>query len=475
MGQVYDMKELEEVASLPLAKLCYQVENFLEEEVINLFKKLLKCEELNIKSAFRELTKNKQNISFYAAGRTLEKGGGYALLRFLEMHNFPMNLIDGFNQNPLFYAAREFNTEACQLLIQGKCDVNHLDKNSQNCLYYAASDNSIKKNKKGKRINNKPSRVSTITLLMNEGVDVHHIDSQNRSVTHYTRDEDIKNLLYLQNTNPKRRKLVRSYETPPQKPSSSTMASKNARHNIYEHDANIKDDNDPDKIVRKVKYFVDYARLDDTNSLSKLENEFVEDHQQILATIFSETPSFESTCASLGLHKSASNRKNIISAIATKCDKFARTLKVYEAATGEVVGYLYFKCTPGSGARTAKDRKQEKQLEISHLKVANSHRRRGLGQALFFGVLQHLQYENIGEYANDTRLSVFDANAAAVALYERLGFEMFNEAWHSPMKDWPGKNPVPEIAWRRYRRVIPCQEEEAEKKSRKRKRSTTGM
>lgn len=174
------------------------------------------------------------------------------------------------------------------------------------------------------------------------------------------------------------------------------------------------------------------------------------------------------------LAKSASNRKNIISAIATKCDKYARTLKVYEAATGEVVGYLYFKCIPGSGARTPKDRKQEKQLEISHLKVANSHRRRGLGQALFFGVLQHLQIENIAEYANDTRLSVFDANAAAVALYERLGFEMFNEAWHSPMKDWPGKNPVPEIAWRRYRRVIPSQEEEGEKKTKKRKRTTTG-
>lgn len=116
---------------------------------------------------------------------------------------------------------------------------------------------------------------------------------------------------------------------------------------------------------------------------------------------------------------------------------------------GQVAGYLYFKCKIPT---REKGEKTERQLEISHLKVGNEHRGRGLGQALFYGVLAHLEREKIEDYAKDIRLSVFNDNIAAVTLYERLGFEMYKEPWLSPMTEWVGKDPVPEIKWRRYRR-----------------------
>merc|ERR1711982_151677 len=181
------------------------------------------------------------------------------------------------------------------------------------------------------------------------------------------------------------------------------------------------------------------------------ENEFVEDHREILGKVFGEPPPFNVTCTALGLNSVNSNRRNIISAIATKCDKFARTLKAVSSETGLPVGYLYFKCTPG---RRNNENEKEKQLEISHLKVNSEHNRRGLAQALFLGVLTHLWKEDMIEYAQDMRLSVFDANLSAIALYERLGFQQLNEPWYSAIKEWTGGPPEGrEIGWRRYQRI----------------------
>jgi len=476
----YDQKDLKEVAGLPLSKLCYMCEYHSQNEVLETLRKLIKCEELNMKSMLREFTKNRQTIAFYAAGRTLDLGGAFDILEFLQKNNFALNLTDEFSQSPLYYAARELNVEACEMLIQGKCDINQLDKNSQTCLYYAVNANPRKDIRKGKRGNDKESRVRAIEFLCDRGVYVDHVDKQGRTASNFTQDEDIKNAFYHGGEPPAKRKKLnnnklqkKTHTTGCSNRSASRAHEKKKSNYLYEHLAIIKDSSDPSKIVGRKKYYVDYAKVEDTNSLSRLENEFIEDHRKILAQLFSETPNFEVTCSSLGLNKSAASRRNIISDIATNSAKHARTLKVVEQSSGQVVGYLYFKCKPGS--RTAKeDTQKEKHLEISHLKVSNLHLRRGLAKALFFGVHGHLVNENMEDYAQDMRLSVYDANAPAVALYERLGFKMFNNPWYSPMKDWPGKNPVPEVQWRRYRRYKVLVQEDPEniKKAKGKKRAT---
>merc|ERR1719193_73006 len=104
-NKICDQKELEEVAAIPLAKLCHMVEYSPLNEVMETLTKLSKCEELKIKSAFREQTKWGQNIAFYAAGRSAELGGSYKILEFLSKHGIPLDSIDGFSQTALFYAA----------------------------------------------------------------------------------------------------------------------------------------------------------------------------------------------------------------------------------------------------------------------------------------------------------------------------------------------------------------------------------
>lgn len=487
-----DAKDLKEVAGLPLSKLCYMCLYHSQNEVLETLRKLIRCEEFNMKSPLRDLTKNRQSIAFYAAGRTLDLGGAFNILEFLRKNNFALNLTDEFRQNPLYYAARELNVDACEMLIQGNCDINQLDKNSQTCLFYAVNSNTRKDIRKGKKRNDKESRVRTIEFLCDKGVYVDHVDKQGRTASNFTQDEDIINAFYRGGEPPAKRKKLNNnnnnnnknnINNKSQKKNTNTGCSnrsagraqdKKKSNYLYEHLALIRDSRDPGKIVGRKKYYVDYAKVEDTNSLSRLENEFIDDHRKILAQLFSETPNFDVTCSSLGLNKSAASRKIIISDIATNSVKHARTLKVVEHSSGQVVGYLYFKCKPGS--RNAKEETQkEKNLEISHLKVSNLHLRRGLAKALFFGVHSHLVNENMEDYAQDMRLSVYDANAPAVALYERLGFKMFNNPWYSPMKDWPDKNPVPEVQWRRYRRykVLTQEDPETMKKAKGKKRAAT--
>jgi len=476
----YGQKELKQVAGLPLSKLCYICEYYSQNEVLDTLRKLIRCEELNMKTMVREFTKNRQTIAFYAAGRTLDLGGAFNILEFLRKNNFALNHTDEFSQSPLFYAARELNVEACELLIGGNCDINQLDKNSQTCLYYAVSANSCKNIRRGKRRNDdKETRFRAIEFLCGRGVNVDHVDKQGQTASNFTQDEDIKNVLYDSGEPPAKRKKLNNNESQKKNTnagcsmeSSSRSHEKKKPDRLYEHVAIIKDSNDPSKILGTKKYYVDYAKVEDTNSLSKLENEFVEDHRKILAKLFSETPNFEVTCRSLGLNKSEISRKNIISHIAKNGSKNARTLKVVEEATGEVAGYMYFICK--SESPTAK----EKHLEISHLKVSSSHLRRGLAQALFLGVHSHLANENMEDYAEDSRLSVFGANAPAVALYERLGFKMLDNPWYSPMKEWTGKRPVPQVQWRRYRRHnVLAQKDNSKntKKARGKKRTATAM
>jgi len=424
--------------NMSLPQISEFVEYAPEEDVLDLIAELSDYEKttegITAKpSPWRDYTVNGQNIAFYAAGRSHHLGGAYEILLALKEAKFELSGQDFFKQHPLFYAARELNFEACELLVREGCSVRDLDKNGQTCLYYAVSYAS----QKNKRKVGKPSkeerrrRMTVIELLIENGAPIHSKDAHGHTVQNFCPPDDEFITRYFGKPDPKRRKMALGGNDP---------------HWLLDHHSH------PSKgSSSAASYYVAYAEPADTQHLSELENEFVEDHREILGKVFGEPPPFNVTCTALGLNSVNSNRRNIISAIATKCDKFARTLKAVSSETGLPVGYLYFKCTPG---RRNNENEKEKQLEISHLKVNSEHNRRGLAQALFLGVLTHLWKEDMIEYAQDMRLSVFDANLSAIALYERLGFQQLNEPWYSAIKEWTGGPPEGrEIGWRRYQRI----------------------
>jgi len=82
-----------------------------------------------------KLDKYFQNVLYYIA-----KAGKEELLKYLlDRYKYDLNTNDNTKQTPLFFAASCNNIGCAKLLIDKGCDVNHIDNNGQNCIYYAAS------------------------------------------------------------------------------------------------------------------------------------------------------------------------------------------------------------------------------------------------------------------------------------------------------------------------------------------------
>eukprot|EP00930_Biecheleria_cincta_P071541 TRINITY_DN59030_c0_g1_i1.p1 TRINITY_DN59030_c0_g1~~TRINITY_DN59030_c0_g1_i1.p1 ORF type:complete len:913 (+),score=165.27 TRINITY_DN59030_c0_g1_i1:94-2832(+) len=78
-----------------------------------------------------------QDLMFFAAARTKQLGDAHRIAKRLAQLGVPTNSIDPLGQTPLFFAAREGNTECAKFLIDSACDVNHRDGNGQTPLFYA--------------------------------------------------------------------------------------------------------------------------------------------------------------------------------------------------------------------------------------------------------------------------------------------------------------------------------------------------
>eukprot|EP00928_Gymnodinium_smaydae_P074735 TRINITY_DN5775_c0_g2_i1.p1 TRINITY_DN5775_c0_g2~~TRINITY_DN5775_c0_g2_i1.p1 ORF type:complete len:429 (+),score=50.75 TRINITY_DN5775_c0_g2_i1:146-1432(+) len=101
----------------------------------------------------------------------------------------------------------------------------------------------------------------------------------------------------------------------------------------------------------------------------------------------------------------------------------------------QVVGYVHF-VTLG------------KHVEASHLKVANSHARRGLGALLLAGMARYVERSRgSGLGCADIRLVVMSKNVPAISLYKGLSFEA-----EGNLEKPVGKG-APRIGWTRMRRL----------------------
>eukprot|EP00397_Hematodinium_sp_SG-2012_P020205 GEMP01020803.1.p1 GENE.GEMP01020803.1~~GEMP01020803.1.p1 ORF type:complete len:469 (+),score=90.77 GEMP01020803.1:375-1781(+) len=372
-----------------------------------------------------------QNIAFFAAARQRDSGGSHRILKKLQDIGLQLNMIDYFKQTPLFYAAREYNCESIKLLVQAGCRVEQVDSNNQTCLYYGVREPTCGGIPRAKRPANIKRRKETAELLISLECPTETRDCCKKRVFEYADDSpELQRIVRQGNANRKgvKRSLPRGAD----------------REWLLAFDASRDGPGSS-----KLEYGIRYAEAEDVAQLGELEDEFISDHQDILEKLFGERPPNHAACLSLGLNVHPKGRRNTISSIASKTDKIARTLTAVERDTGVVAGYLYFKC---------KSTKDGRNVEISHLKVRNSHRRRGIGRELIRGVTQHLLQNGLEDHTRDMRLSVFDTNAPAISMYESIGFKQTGASWHTTMKEWQGikEDGVPkyrEICWRRYIRA----------------------
>eukprot|EP00397_Hematodinium_sp_SG-2012_P018770 GEMP01019241.1.p1 GENE.GEMP01019241.1~~GEMP01019241.1.p1 ORF type:complete len:458 (+),score=93.68 GEMP01019241.1:644-2017(+) len=425
-----------EVLQYSFPRLCKLVEHAPEQTVLDAIDELHAFELTDLgkrrmlaqQFPFRQTNgRIKQNLAFHAAARKQEIGGSYRILQKLRDIGMPLNTIDYFNQTPLFFAAREYDLDSIRLLVKARCDVAQMDHNKHTCIYYASRvPPSAERDKTGKKntSDNTKRRIATTKLLVQFGCRADIRDTSGNMVAEYCGNiAELRGLLQINLTKRKRTK----------RPLPTTD-----RQWLHEFVAPGRDGKG------NVKYGIRYAEVGDATYLGHLEDEFIKDHQDLLGNLFGECPPSHTTCLSLGVNVHANSRRNIISAIASKTDKYARTIVAVDKETGELAGYLYFKC---------KSSRDEKTVEISHLKVKGTHRRRGVGKSLFVAVTQHMKTNAMTEFGQHMGLSVYDANAAAIGMYEAIGFEQVGEAWRTPMKEWEGKEEdTPQIWWRRYAR-----------------------
>lgn len=57
----------------------------------------------------------------------------------LDNYKYDLNWVDETKQTPLFFAAFHNRIACASVLIDKGMDVNHIDRNGQNCLFWSAS------------------------------------------------------------------------------------------------------------------------------------------------------------------------------------------------------------------------------------------------------------------------------------------------------------------------------------------------
>jgi len=190
-----------------------------------------------------------------------------------------------------------------------------------------------------------------------------------------------------------------------------------------------------------VGYITTLARPRDVDSLCILEEEFIQDHDNLLEGKASRADLF----SQIGLDIDTAKRRNTIKKIATadprkgptrhytlKCTYLPppdQNQKGAAKRTGETVAYVYFRVMDGErgqndgGVPERVGAKGDGHIVISHLKVSEGHQRQGVALLLLTGMLQTAEAEVRNMQCSALYLSVMEKNNAAVALYRKLGFE----------------------------------------------------
>lgn len=407
-----------------------------------------------------------QNLMFFAAARSVMQGGAEDVARRLEALGVPPSEEDDMKQTPLFYAAREGNRACMEFLLDRQCDVDHRDVNGQSPLFYAMRE----------------GHVDACRALQQRGANFGLKDYVGRTAASYASTATIKALgavgivvepnfaktVHLRRggqksaaqghpvlggrksigaeveggAEPKRRRLRKANDT--QALSIADFVA-NAEARGLER---MPPPAEPDPAARlfhvrlrgQEHYYVAKPRLSDVLQLRAIEREFVLDHSALYkGESWASSVAAADWCAAVNVILRESEAVKAISSIVSGRSGKHSTLQCVHVPRGpqqrqpEVVGYVHFVDMAGY-------------LDVSHLKVVAQHQRQGLALLLLASMVRHADQAGTGEGARDIRLVVMSRNAAAIRLYERLGFKRCAD-WTKQLKAGV------QIAWTRMRRT----------------------
>lgn len=164
-------------------------------------------------------------------------------------------------------------------------------------------------------------------------------------------------------------------------------------------------------------YLVCRPAAADAPPLRELEREFVADHYHLFCKeSWTDSTTIADWCAVVNVIEAEATALHAIRRILTSASPNQHvTLQcVFVPGTpdgqSEIVGYVHFVVM-----RTY--------LDVSHLKVSNCHRRRGLGALLLAGMVRYAEHVGSRSATSDLRLVAMSRNENALQLYSALGFK----------------------------------------------------
>eukprot|EP00930_Biecheleria_cincta_P041887 TRINITY_DN2878_c0_g1_i1.p1 TRINITY_DN2878_c0_g1~~TRINITY_DN2878_c0_g1_i1.p1 ORF type:complete len:545 (+),score=67.41 TRINITY_DN2878_c0_g1_i1:103-1737(+) len=425
-----------------------------------------------------------QDLMFFAAARNQRLGDSGKIARRLADLGVPTNSVDTLHQTPLFFAAREGNTECATFLIHSRCEVNHRDRDGQTALFYAFRSGQIEcvhqlvqcKADIGVKDSKQRSAISFATnnlkielersLKSQNGPDAPgHPDPGGRKAPASLTSSSNVRASHLA-SDPKRRRLISqssdsengNHKTKPRQGLRSMIEWFETRTRLC---SGIADGDLPNHcivatsragqrtmttrrgnqvalaaaahgkmLVEAGRYHVRVPPVSRAARLRELECEFVLDHCEM----FRQESWHESLQPSewCGLVNVLYNDDRALQAITN-------------ILAGQTPGHQTLECVysrpdgnPGSndfgGPKTVGYVHvycANGHLDISHLKVERIHQRKGLGSLLLAASVKRA--EQLGWDAKDLRLVAVSHNTAAVSLYKKLGFRELS-TMHKPVR-----------------------------------------
>lgn len=409
-----------------------------------------------------------QDLMFFAAARNQQLGGAGKIARRLADLGVPTNSVDAIRQTPLFFAAREGNTECATFLIHSRCEVNHRDRDGQTALFYAFRSGHIecvhqlvqcraavdvKDNKQRTAMDFATSRLKNElekSLKTQNGLDLPgHPDPRGRKAPAslasssgakgsplatkrrrlVSRNSEVENragllrgLDSMLEWFETRRRLcsgIADGDLPnhcilaTSKAGQRTMTTRRGNQAALTAAAHGK------TLSEAGRYHVRVPPVSRAARLRELECEFVLDHCEIFQQeSWHESLQPSEWCGLVNVLYDDDRALQAITNILAGQTPGHQTLEcVYSPPNGgqgadgdgslKTVGYVHVYCASGH-------------LDISHLKVERTHQRRGLGSLLLAASVRRA--EQLGWDAKDLRLVAVSSNTAAVSLYKKLGF-----------------------------------------------------
>lgn len=425
-----------------------------------------------------------QDLMFFTAARNQQLGDAGKIARRLADLGVPTNSVDTLRQTPLFFAAREGNTECATFLIHSRCEVNHRDIDGQTALFYAfrsgqiecvhqlvqcKADIDVKDNKQRSAISFATSDLKNQlerSLKSQNGLDApgHPDPGGRKAPASLVSSSGVRTPLLT--TDPKRRRLISrssedengNHQTEMRRGLQSMVEWFEARTRLC---SGIADGVLPNTciltttragqrtmttrrgnqvalaaashgkvLVEAGRYHVRVPPVSRAARLRELECEFVLDHCEI----FQQESWHESLQPSewCGL-------VNVL----YKDDRALQAIT--NILAGQTPGHQTLECvySPPDGSLGSDGAGIPKSvgyvhvycanghLDISHLKVERSHQRKGLGSLLLAASVRRA--EQLNWDAKDLRLVAVSTNTAAVSLYKKLGFRELS-TMHKPVR-----------------------------------------